>query len=211
MNQNLGQHIKLLRKEFGISQEDLAQEVGVSRQAISKWECDEAVPELNNLSLLATRFNVTVDELINGDGGSGTTKVPLIKLELKVKAQKYVVTSIILYVVMLVLISVIPLPEAIIALFFGATSIVIVGLLVKASQNMQQYRVANNIKEDKDQINSIKAYNKRRRSLVSAVFLTTLTIYLYLGVTGGFWSPTWLIFMIIPIAHLLFNAFVKRE
>lgn len=49
----LGQHIAQKRRELGLSQEQLGQEMGVSRQAIYKWESDAAVPEIDKLIALS--------------------------------------------------------------------------------------------------------------------------------------------------------------
>ena len=48
----LGQRIQELRKGLGLSQEELGERMGVSRQAISKWEGDQTIPELDNLIAL---------------------------------------------------------------------------------------------------------------------------------------------------------------
>ncbi len=55
------------RKKAGLSQEALAAQIGVSRQAISKWETGDAEPEINKLRLLATAFNVSIDWLLSED------------------------------------------------------------------------------------------------------------------------------------------------
>lgn len=64
-NCNLGDFIYKLRKEKGYSQTDLANELGVSYKAVSKWETNEAQPKLSRLRDLAQVFNISVDELIN--------------------------------------------------------------------------------------------------------------------------------------------------
>ena len=53
------------RKLKGMSQEELAEELGVSRQAVSKWETGEALPEITKLKALADIFGVTTDFLLN--------------------------------------------------------------------------------------------------------------------------------------------------
>ena len=58
---NLSEKILYCRKKAGLSQEALAEKLGVSRQAISKWETGESVPELSKLVLLARAFDVTTD------------------------------------------------------------------------------------------------------------------------------------------------------
>ena len=55
-----------LRKGRGISQEELAHTVGVSRQAVQKWEAGAATPDLGNLSALADYFVVSLDYLVRG-------------------------------------------------------------------------------------------------------------------------------------------------
>lgn len=64
-NYNLGDFIYKMRKEKGYSQTDLANELGVSYKAVSKWETNEAKPKLNRLKDLAQVFGISVDELIN--------------------------------------------------------------------------------------------------------------------------------------------------
>lgn len=54
------------RKANGYSQEELADKIGVSRQAISKWERSESSPDTDNLIALADLYGVTIDELLNG-------------------------------------------------------------------------------------------------------------------------------------------------
>ena len=53
------------RKKSGLSQEMLAEKVGVSRQAVSKWETGESEPEISKLKVLAEIFGVTVDWLLS--------------------------------------------------------------------------------------------------------------------------------------------------
>ena len=59
----LGQRISLYRKKLNISQEALGARLGVSRQAVSKWETDQSVPDMNNLLALAREFSISVAEL----------------------------------------------------------------------------------------------------------------------------------------------------
>ena len=60
----LGEKLQALRKARGLSQEQLALELNVSRQAVSKWELDESVPDLDKLRALCAFFGVTADYLI---------------------------------------------------------------------------------------------------------------------------------------------------
>lgn len=60
----LSEKILELRKAKGLSQEQLAEKIGVSRQSISKWETGESVPEIERLTELSNVFNVTTDYLL---------------------------------------------------------------------------------------------------------------------------------------------------
>lgn len=62
----LGQRIVQYRKALGLSQEELADRVGVSRQAVSKWELDEAQPDADNIVRLAQSLGVSTDQLLLG-------------------------------------------------------------------------------------------------------------------------------------------------
>ncbi len=63
----LAAQIKRHRAERGLSQEDLAAKVYVSRQTVSNWETDKTYPDVQSLLLLSVLFDVTIDELIKGD------------------------------------------------------------------------------------------------------------------------------------------------
>ena len=60
----LADKIIKLRKEKGMSQEELAERLNVSRQAVSKWECNETVPDIQNIIQLSNLFEVTTDYLL---------------------------------------------------------------------------------------------------------------------------------------------------
>lgn len=61
---NLGKQIKNYRKQTGMSQEKMAEKIGVSRQAITKWETDAGIPDIENLIAIAKLFEISVDELL---------------------------------------------------------------------------------------------------------------------------------------------------
>lgn len=63
----LGQRIHALRSAAGLSQEQLAERLNVSRQAISKWELDTSAPDLDKLVLLGNLFGISLDQLVKGD------------------------------------------------------------------------------------------------------------------------------------------------
>ena len=66
----IGEKLQRLRKARGWTQEELAAQVGVSRQSLSKWESDAALPDTANVIALCDLFGVTTDYLLREDGGS---------------------------------------------------------------------------------------------------------------------------------------------
>ena len=63
----IGNNIVNLRKKSGLSQEELAEKVGVARQTISKWELGETSPDLKQAKELSKIFKVSLDELADND------------------------------------------------------------------------------------------------------------------------------------------------
>ena len=64
MNVEIAQRLAELRRERGFSQESLGEQLGLSRQAVSKWERAESAPDMGNLIALADLYGVTLDELL---------------------------------------------------------------------------------------------------------------------------------------------------
>ena len=60
-------NLKKLRKDMNLSQEDLADKLGVSRQSISKWESGVVYPEMDKMVQLCKIFNLSMDDLLNSD------------------------------------------------------------------------------------------------------------------------------------------------
>ena len=66
----LSERIYRFRRKSGLSQEQLAERIGVSRQAISKWESGTSTPEFEKLLALSECFHITLDELVREEAGS---------------------------------------------------------------------------------------------------------------------------------------------
>ena len=64
---NVGNHLMMARKRKGLSQESVAEKLGVSRQTISKWETCETLPDICQAKTLATIYGISLDELITFD------------------------------------------------------------------------------------------------------------------------------------------------
>lgn len=71
MNMEIANHLVELRRARGLSQEELAAKLGVSRQAVSKWERCESSPDTDNLIALARLYGISLDALLLHGGYSG--------------------------------------------------------------------------------------------------------------------------------------------
>ncbi len=63
---NIADRIQSLRKTRGISQEELADRLGVSRQAVSKWESEQSIPDIDKIIIMSDFFDVTTDYILKG-------------------------------------------------------------------------------------------------------------------------------------------------
>lgn len=80
----LGQKLKEIRKKFGLSQEQLAEIMNVSRQVITKWENDGGLPDVSNLQELSKVFGITVDYLLNDEN-----VLPALSMRKELDKEKY--------------------------------------------------------------------------------------------------------------------------
>ena len=76
----IGEKIAILRTMSNISQEQLAEKISVSRQAVSRWEMDQAVPQIEKIIQLCEFFGITTDELLKEEN---SIKNPAEKLKNK--------------------------------------------------------------------------------------------------------------------------------
>ncbi len=74
---SFGENLQKIRKNNQLSQEELAEMLGVSRQAVSKWELGEGYPEVDKLLILSKKLNISLDSLLGGENSqfvSGNVK-----------------------------------------------------------------------------------------------------------------------------------------
>ena len=121
---SLAEKLVILRKQKGLTQMDLAEQLNVSRQAISRWEVGAAVPSTDNLKVLGELYGVPVDYLLNDDTTQATqnTRVAEEKPEDKGTAQERVK-----YKPFLICIAVIVI-----------ATVLLIGALVSQNQNQDQ-------------------------------------------------------------------------
>lgn len=81
MEATLGKRIAALRRDKGLKQDDLAQQLGVTPQAVSKWENDQTCPDITLLPQLAQIMGVSVDELLSGKAPQEEPPVKVLPVE----------------------------------------------------------------------------------------------------------------------------------
>ena len=77
---SFGENLQEVRRKNRLSQEELAEMLGVSRQAVSKWELGEGYPEVEKLLVLARRLNLSLDRLLDNEAAAGKLSEDLLVL-----------------------------------------------------------------------------------------------------------------------------------
>lgn len=200
MNIEIANRLVALRKANGLSQEALAEKLGISRQAISKWERAEASPDTDNLMALAQLYGMTLDALLNtendayvldgADAEQSEEEAPkkLPKTPLQKKADSMLKFPF-------------PLVVVIVYLIFGFAGDIwhpswLVFLLIPI-----YYHLAG----------ALEIRNKKARLLAMPVPEVILLVYLLLGFLGGLWNPSWVIFLLIPLYYWIAACFYKPD
>lgn len=201
MDIKISERLYELRKKSGFSQEELSERIGVSRQAISKWERGESFPDTENLILLSKLYNVSVDHLLcldtkdakdineNAEILSDDTIKPNSDGETKNVFQKfpYPIAAAVIYLIMGFCFS-----------FWHSGWIIFMTIPI-------YYDIVNAL--------SKKPYKSIALTVLSALPypLIAAIIYILLGFEGGFWHPGWLIFITIPIYYFIVNQITKNK
>ena len=180
----LGTQIKKYRTEAGLSQEEFADKVYVSRQTVSNWETGKNYPDINSLVLMSETFGISVDTLLKGDA-------EVIKEIIDKEDQKDFDRLGKLYGVLLLLVVLTPVPLARFLKFYGVAlwaclAVVAVALAYmvekkKQTFNITTYREIVSFLEGKrlDEIESAREEGKRpyqKIIIVAAFVLIALTV-----------------------------------
>ena len=184
MNIKLADRLVELRKEHKLSQEALAEKLGLSRQSISKWERAEASPDTDNLIALAEVYGVTLDELL-GNNEPKEPKPQSKKEELsakQIKGKQNLKKSPLLF---LGAIAVYAGGGIILGAFWWALMWILFPLVLGYT-----FSALSMYFEDKKWLSIIF-------STIAAIFLAA-SLYIALGIILHLWGIAWLIFLAIP-------------
>lgn len=135
---NIADRIQNLRKIKGITQEELADKVGVSRQAVSKWESEQSVPDIEKVIIMSEYFDVTTDYILKG------IETPKHANEKTVNANIFVIVATVLNFIGLIIASAVWYEEQVamafvIGLVFIALGCMVFGIgVLGSSQNTKE-------------------------------------------------------------------------
>lgn len=182
MDEQITERLKATRKAQGYSQEQLADLLYVSRQAVSKWERGEASPDTDNLIALARLYGMTVDELLFGKESS----------PLQVESAKT--------------------PREVSEASEVAEVSEDSEVAAVAAENTADKDGEEDIEEFEDEkFENNKSYVLARSIAEGATVFITLAAYLLLGFLGNFWHPAWIIFLAIPIVPSIVEAIIRKN
>jgi transcriptional regulator with XRE-family HTH domain len=190
-----------LRKKSGLSQDALADKLGVSRQAVSKWERAESSPDTDNLICLAKIYGVSLDELLKTDDTIEeiAEDVKLRNEEdeenknLSKKDKKFIVkTDLISGIISLIgLVAYIVLGSFQPYAWTYGWVLILLGPIVGSIINMIHFRDLNKF----------------------PIALICVVVYILLGFLSNhkYWHPGWIIFLLIPIYHSIVKIFDNKD
>ena len=190
MNLEIANRLQKLRKEKGYSQEQLAEALGISRQAVSKWERAESSPDTDNLICLAKLYGVSLDELLSTDESvkeivennePEMVKEMIVKEHRKIKhLENLLIFAIVVIYFILGFAFDLWHPGWIVFLF-----VPIILSLIEAIKSKNPHQFAYPV--------------------------LLVAIYLFLGTVYHLWHPMWVLFITIPVYYGIVDVFVKDD
>ena len=188
MNIKLADRLVELRKEHKLSQEALAEKLGLSRQSISKWERAEASPDTDNLIALAEVYGITLDELLGNNEPKERKQETQPQSENKDSSVKQIKGKQNLKKAPLLFLGAIAVYVGggiILGVFWWSLMWILFPLVLGYT-----FSALSLCFEDRKLLSIIF-------STIAAIFLA-VSLYIVLGVTFGLWGLAWIIFLAIP-------------
>jgi len=209
MNIEIANRLVELRKKYNLSQEELASKLGLSRQAVSKWERAEASPDTDNLICLAKIYNISLDDLLKNDAPvediiDKERPAPEREKTEEAKHGEGEETD---------------TPKKKSYVHIGKDGIHVVDDKEEvhiSTDGVHVFDGKTNINIDKDGIHCKdsrieKKIRNTRQIVTGLTALLSVIAYILLGSLMGLWHPTWLIFLSIPIVESIISAIAYRR
>lgn len=216
MDIKTAERLQQYRKKQGLSQEELADKLNVSRQAVSKWERGEASPDTDNLIALAKLYNITIDELINENLQEQPQKDATAKeyappeiTEAEVKPQVESTTEVEKCSKEDAQLS--PQKKKIISIVNGSASLVLTLIYFIIGFCTNIWHPTWIIFMFLPVILSLNDAILKKNATHFAYPVLAAAIYLIFSFTTKMWHPAWVIFLTIPIYYLIAEAITDNK
>jgi len=201
MNIEIANRLVTFRKKNNLSQESLAEKLGISRQAVSKWERAESSPDTDNLILLAKIYQVSLDELLSTEEEIiDPTDTPLTPPEeAKEEATKQKFTGI-------------HLKSDDGEIYIGRDGIYAADGQKNGRMHMKD---TAHVMIDGEKYTFKEARKKwgykHHHSASFPILMLSIIVFLSIGIFYNIWHPTWLIFLLIPLSRGLKTAWQRKS
>ena len=177
MNIKVADRLIELRKQNRLSQEALAEKLGLSRQAISKWERGESSPDTDNLIALAELYCISLDELL----GNEPVKAQKQEEKTEKKDNKLLKISPILFLVAIAV-------YVVGGIIIGGKWWAVMWILFTLVLSFTLYSASK----------SVEKRGLKTLLTTVAVVLATVSVYVLLGMLFSLWNVAWIVFLLIP-------------
>lgn len=198
----IGEKLLNLRKEKHLSQEEVAEELGVTRQTISKWETDGSTPDFDKIAPLCKLYGITADELLTGKKG---THDDTPKEEDRIDKKKrgtgialgvlFYFLSVIWIMITIPVFNMNPIVSTSVFLAFCG-----IGTYIIIYTNM-----AYGVKEKKKEKEEKEP--KMLKQIKTIIEMITLVIYLYISFVTFAWHITWILWIVAALIEEIIKLF----
>ncbi len=173
-----GEYLKKLRTENKLSQEQLAEKLGVSRQSISKWEQGISTPDIDNFVKLSKLYSVSVDSMLKGEELNEARSVAYADKKTEKKKRGWLFVS---YPVLMVIL------YAVIGVIFSAKGWALGWIVLLTIPLFYTGIIAA----------------EKKKPIIFCYPVLVLIIYLLSGFLLKLWHPMWIIFLTIPLFYII--------
>ena len=200
---NLGDKLLELRKKKGLSQEEVAFELNVTRQTISKWETNQTTPDFDKIAPLCKLYEISTDELLTG---KKTDEVVNNDIENKKSNALILSISIFLYFLAVILLI---FTETVLKFNDGISVSIFLIICAIATCLIIYNSVSKGNSEQKKEEKTIK--NKLQKQIEEIITSITLVIYLMVSFITMAWHITWILWIInVLICEIVKLVFILK-
>lgn len=199
---NLGDKLLELRKKKGLSQEEVAFELNVTRQTISKWETNQTTPDFDKIAPLCKLYEISTDELLTGK------KTEVVNNDNENKKSNALILSISIFLYFLAVVLLI-FTETVLKFNDGISVSIFLIICAIATCLIIYNSVSKGKSEQKKEEKTIK--NKLQKQIEEVITSITLIIYLIVSFITMAWHITWILWIInVLICEIVKLIFILK-